>query len=56
MGIVLTGGMARLQGLAERISTEMGVPVQVASDPELKVVQGLHRSSGRNCRISSFYY
>lgn len=53
-GIVLTGGMARLQGLAERISTEMGVPVQVASDPELKVVQGLHRSSGQIVELARF--
>ena len=54
VGIVLTGGMARLQGLAERISTEMGVPVQVASDPELKVVQGLHRSSGQIVELARF--
>lgn len=53
-GIVLTGGMARLQGLAERISTEMGVPVQVASEPELKVVQGLHRSSGQIVELARF--
>ena len=43
-----------MQGLAERISTEMGVPVQVASDPELKVVQGLHRSSGQIVELDRF--
>ena len=46
-GIVLTGGMARLQGLAERVSTEIGVPVQVALEPELKVVQGLTAVQGK---------
>ena len=53
-GIVLTGGMARLQGLAERVSTEIGVPVQVALEPELKVVQGLHRGSGQIVELSRF--
>ena len=53
-GIVLTGGIARLQGLAERVSTEIGVPVQVALEPELKVVQGLHRGSGQIVELSRF--
>lgn len=53
-GIVLTGGLSRLQGLAERISTELGVPVSVASDPELKVVQGLYIASNHMGNISRF--
>ncbi|MBF1756407.1 MAG: rod shape-determining protein, partial [Veillonella tobetsuensis] len=36
------------------ISTEIGVPVQVALEPELKVVQGLHRGSGQIVELSRF--
>ena len=39
-GIWLTGGTARLAGLADRIGTELGVPVHVPEAPETKVVVG----------------
>ena len=41
-GIWLTGGTARLSGLADRIGTELGVPVHVPEAPETKVVVGLN--------------
>jgi rod shape-determining protein MreB len=39
-GIVLTGGGAHLQGLAERIGRESGLKVRVAVNPECAVVLG----------------
>ncbi|MBX7221254.1 MAG: rod shape-determining protein [Blastocatellia bacterium] len=40
-GIVLTGGMAYLKGLTERLSLETRLPVQVAPEPMLSVVYGV---------------
>jgi rod shape-determining protein MreB len=42
-GIVLTGGGAQLQGLAERISRESGLEVRLAANPECAVVLGAGR-------------
>lgn len=42
-GIVLTGGGAQLQGLAERLSRESGLEVRVAANPECAVVLGAGR-------------
>lgn len=39
-GIVLSGGGARLVGMDQFLSQELGVPVLVAPDPELAVVTG----------------
>lgn len=44
-GMVLTGGTAKLNGLAERFSTELGIPVRVPDDPEYMVVNGLGKAS-----------
>jgi rod shape-determining protein MreB and related proteins len=40
-GIVLTGGMARLDGLAEDLSSFTGCPVSVPEEPELATLRGL---------------
>lgn len=40
-GIVLTGGVARLNGMAERLQQETKIPVQLAPDPLLSVVYGV---------------
>jgi rod shape-determining protein MreB len=39
-GIVVTGGGAMLHGLAERLSSETGMPLQIAGNPLYSVVQG----------------
>jgi len=53
-GIVLTGGSARLVGMAERISSEIGVPVTMADEPELMVVKGLYGSAKHIVELSRF--
>jgi rod shape-determining protein MreB len=40
MGIVLTGGGALLHGLDQLLSTETGVPVFIAQDPQACVAKG----------------
>lgn len=42
-GIVLTGGLARLDGLAEEVGAITGCPVAVAEEPELATLRGLTR-------------
>jgi rod shape-determining protein MreC len=42
-GIVLTGGGAQLQGLRERLRTELRLPVTRAIDPQKAVIRGLSR-------------
>ena len=42
-GITLSGGLARLHGLAEQFAQEFGVRVQVAPDPALAAVMGAGR-------------
>ncbi|WP_462418001.1 rod shape-determining protein MreB [Kytococcus sp. Marseille-QA3725] len=42
-GVVLTGGVARLRGLAHRLSRDLSVPVGVAKEPELAVIRGAGR-------------
>lgn len=39
-GLVLAGGGALLQGLADRLVTEIGIPVQIAQEPLLSVARG----------------
>ena len=39
-GIILTGGGALLKNLDEHIKNKTGIPVHVAEDPLLSVVQG----------------
>ena len=53
-GIWLTGGTARLAGLADRIGTELGVPVHVPEAPETKVVVGLNGASSDLVSLSRF--
>lgn len=53
-GIVLTGGAAQLQGLPERISAELGVPVQVAVNPDTKVVEGLQKAANNIVSLTRF--
>ena len=53
-GIWLTGGTARLSGLADRIGTELGVPVHVPEAPETKVVVGLNGASSDLVSLSRF--
>ena len=53
-GIWLTGGTARLSGLADRIGTEVGVPVHVPEAPETKVVVGLNGASSDLVSLSRF--
>jgi rod shape-determining protein MreB and related proteins len=42
-GITLSGGLARLHGLAEHFALEFGVNVQVAPDPMLAAATGAGR-------------
>lgn len=44
-GIVLTGGGALLNGLAEQLQGELTVPVRVAQNPKECVVRGLNQAS-----------
>ena len=53
-GIVLTGGASQLQGLAERLSKELTVPVQVAEDPENCVIKGLALAAKNQGRMNRF--
>ena len=39
-GIVLTGGGAKLKGMDQFFTQELGVPVLMAADPELAVARG----------------
>ena len=39
-GVVLTGGGAQTPGLADALQTALNLPVRVAEDPQLAVVQG----------------
>jgi rod shape-determining protein MreB len=39
-GLVLSGGAAQLRGLAAFISTQTGIPVVVAREPQTSVVRG----------------
>lgn len=39
-GIVLTGGGAKLKGMDQLFTQELGVPVMVAPEPELAVAKG----------------
>jgi rod shape-determining protein MreB and related proteins len=39
-GVVLTGGGARLRGLAERLRSELGIPVRADDDPQRAVIRG----------------
>ena len=40
-GIVLTGGGAKLKGMEQLFSQELGVPVTLAAEPELAVAKGI---------------
>ncbi|HQR79455.1 MAG TPA: rod shape-determining protein [Actinomycetota bacterium] len=42
-GLVVTGGGALLRGLSERLEHELGVPVELAAQPDLSVVEGAGR-------------
>ena len=44
-----------LSGLADRIGTEVGVPVHVPEAPETKVVVGLNGASSDLVSLSRFY-
>ncbi len=41
LGITLTGGSAQLEGLAEFLSSELGIPVKSASDSGRAVIDGI---------------
>lgn len=40
-GLILTGGGAQLDGLAEYLKKELGLPVLIADDPRFAIVRGL---------------
>ena len=42
-GLVVTGGGAALRGLPERLEHDLGVPVRLAAEPGLSVVEGAGR-------------
>jgi rod shape-determining protein MreB len=42
-GLVVTGGGALLRGLPERLEHDLGVPVRLAAQPQLSVVEGAGR-------------
>jgi len=42
-GLVATGGAAMLRGLSERLEHDLGVPVRLAPEPDLSVVDGAGR-------------
>lgn len=53
-GILLTGDVAQMHGLKERLSVELGVPVNVPDDPGKAVVRGFanaFREEGRMDRL-----
>ena len=43
-GLVLTGGVANLRGIAAVVEKEVNIPVYVADDSEHAVIQGIGRS------------
>ena len=45
-GLVLTGGVAMLRNLDERIAKEVGVPVSIAESPLSSVVLGISKMLG----------
>ncbi len=42
-GLVVTGGAALLRGLPERLEHDLGVPVRLAAEPDLSVIDGAGR-------------
>lgn len=42
-GLVVTGGGAALRGLPERLEHDLGVPVRLADEPDLSVIDGAGR-------------
>ncbi len=42
-GVVLTGGVALLRGIDQRLSRELALPVHVAKDPQRAVIRGAGR-------------
>ena len=43
-GVILTGGVANLKGIAKVVEREINVPVYIADDPEHAVIRGIGRS------------
>lgn len=52
-GITLSGGLAQFTGLAEMLSQELGLRVQVASDPMLAAVLGAGRLLEQDSQAST---
>jgi rod shape-determining protein MreB len=52
-GIKLSGGLAKLPGLAEHLNQELGLQVRVASDPMLAAALGAGRLLEQQSQISS---
>lgn len=51
-GIILTGGLAHLDGMAAYISNSVGVPVKIATDPSHSVIRGI----GKLIKLGYFDY
>src|SRR5262249_43049024 len=52
-GIILSGGLAQLPGLAEHLNQELGLHVRVASDPTLAATLGAGSLLERESRVST---
>lgn len=54
-GLLLTGGVAKMEGFAQKISTDLGVPVKTISEPELAVVKGFERAFKERDRMGRLF-
>lgn len=53
-GMILTGATALMEGLGQRISGELGIPVQIPKDPGFAVAVGLGQASKEFERMDRF--
>ena len=52
--MILTGATALMEGLGQRISGELGIPVQIPKDPGFAVAVGLGQASKEFERMDRF--
>ncbi|WP_251441262.1 rod shape-determining protein [Veillonella intestinalis] len=53
-GMILTGATALMEGLGQRLSEELGIPVQVPAEPGFAVAVGLGEASKEFARMERF--
>ncbi len=54
-GMLLTGAMAQMEGFADRLSNEFGIPVIVPAEPALAVVRGLGAAFKQRARMDRLF-